>query len=210
MAASGSPALPDGAIRALIVGAHEATRIGLSVMLGRQPWVARCLLAETPSEARQMVLEQRPEVTVLDISALGPFVASATDALRSAHPAMPIVLTSPCSAQMTPPIGAHTTAFLPSSASGAEIVRAVREAVLAGHDDPAPRRSATTAPRPELTDREREVLELLSLGLTNREIAGRLHLGPDSIKKHARSLYRKLGVRNRTEAAHHALRLFAA
>jgi DNA-binding NarL/FixJ family response regulator len=45
---------------------------------------------------------------------------------------------------------------------------------------------------------------LLGTGATNREIADRLHLGPDSIKKSATALYRKLGVRNRTEAAQRA------
>ncbi|MBS0548849.1 MAG: helix-turn-helix transcriptional regulator [Proteobacteria bacterium] len=56
----------------------------------------------------------------------------------------------------------------------------------------------------ELTEREREILLLLGTGKTNREIAERLHLGPDSIKKSATVLYRKLGVRNRTEAARRA------
>jgi two-component system response regulator DesR len=47
-------------------------------------------------------------------------------------------------------------------------------------------------------------------GLTNREIGERLHLGPDSIKKSATALYRKLGVRNRTEAAQRAATVLAA
>jgi two-component system response regulator DesR len=52
------------------------------------------------------------------------------------------------------------------------------------------------------------VLELLATGATNREIAAQLHLGPDSVKKHAAALYRKLGVRNRTEAVQQALQIF--
>ena len=197
--------LPDGALRALVVGPHEASRIGVAVLLEREPWIERCLQAATQGDARTLARERRPAVVVLDISALGPFVASAVDALRAERPAMPIVLTSPCSATTRPPAGVDAAAFLPSTATGAEIVRAVHDAVL-GHDAAAAEPSAGA---PGLTPREREVLELLSLGLTNREIGERLHLGPDAIKKHARSLYRKLGVRNRTEAAHHARRLFA-
>jgi len=60
-----------------------------------------------------------------------------------------------------------------------------------------------------LTERERELLTLISTGATNKEIARRLHLGPDSVKKNASSLYRKLGVRNRTEAALRAADLLA-
>jgi DNA-binding CsgD family transcriptional regulator len=48
---------------------------------------------------------------------------------------------------------------------------------------------------------------LISTGATNREIAVVLHLGPDSVKKSAGTLYRKLGVRNRAEAARRAAEL---
>jgi DNA-binding NarL/FixJ family response regulator len=52
-----------------------------------------------------------------------------------------------------------------------------------------------------LTQREAQVLRLLARGATNHEIAAELHLSPDAIKKYASAVYRKLGVRNRTEAA---------
>jgi DNA-binding NarL/FixJ family response regulator len=55
-------------------------------------------------------------------------------------------------------------------------------------------------PRP-LSPRELDVLELASLGLTNREIAGRLNLTVHAVKFHLVGIYRKLGVSNRTEAA---------
>jgi DNA-binding NarL/FixJ family response regulator len=53
----------------------------------------------------------------------------------------------------------------------------------------------------ELSSREREVLDLLSQGLTNRELAGRLRLSIHAVKYHVSGIYRKLGVGNRTEAA---------
>ena len=56
------------------------------------------------------------------------------------------------------------------------------------------------ATRSLLTDREREVLELVAAGATNREIAGRLFLSPHTVKDHTSALYRKLGARNRAEA----------
>ena len=60
---------------------------------------------------------------------------------------------------------------------------------------------------PPLTEREREVLDLVAGGATNREIAERLFLSPHTIKEHTSSLYRKLGVRNRAEATQKAQRL---
>ena len=58
-----------------------------------------------------------------------------------------------------------------------------------------------------LSERERAVLELMASGATNPEIAGVLHLSRHTIKEHSSSLYRKLGVRNRTEAVQRAQRI---
>lgn len=58
-----------------------------------------------------------------------------------------------------------------------------------------------------MSEREREVLDLLVTGATNREIAGSLYLSPHTVKKHTSSLYRKLSARNRTEAVQRAQRL---
>ncbi len=58
-----------------------------------------------------------------------------------------------------------------------------------------------------LSPRERDVLDLIGAGSTNREIARALHLSPHTIKEHTSTLYRKLGVRNRAQAVHRAQRL---
>ncbi|MEZ0293074.1 MAG: response regulator transcription factor, partial [Solirubrobacteraceae bacterium] len=60
---------------------------------------------------------------------------------------------------------------------------------------------------PALTEREREVLDLIAGGATNREIAEQLFLSPHTVKEHTSSLYRKLSVRNRAEAVQKAQRL---
>jgi two-component system response regulator DesR len=62
-------------------------------------------------------------------------------------------------------------------------------------------------PASALSAREREVLDLISTGATNREIAARLHLSAYTIKEHTSALYRKLDVRNRAEAVRRAERL---
>ena len=93
-----------------------------------------------------------------------------------------------------------------ASARGAELVAAVTQ-VGAGHAVfPAGwlrqvRRSAESSPLAQLSPRQREVLELLALGMDNDQIAARLYISRNTVKFHVRTIYRRLGVHNRVEAA---------
>src|SRR5215204_1079088 len=88
------------------------------------------------------------------------------------------------------------------SVGGERLVQAL-ERILSGermgmsHITRSPRSEQTN----ELSNREREVLALLALGSTNRQIANELYLSVDTVKSHMRRLYSKLGVSNRTQAA---------
>jgi DNA-binding NarL/FixJ family response regulator len=191
--------LPDGSVQAIVLDGHAMPRIGLGVLLRRQPWVSRCLLTADRDEAAALVRRHKPDVAIVDVSDSGPFVASYLAPLRSAHPVMPILLGSQC--RMTPaPLTAiaGVAGLLSPTASAAEVIDAVR-AALVGDERPLlelPRKAIGA-----LSNREREVLALLGTGATNREIAASMHIGTETVKKHAGALYRKLGVRNRTEAA---------
>jgi two-component system response regulator DesR len=196
-------ALPDSSVRAIVIDTHAPTRIGLAALLDDQPWIERCLLASGNEESVTLIRRHRPDVAILDISQTGPFAGSVTAAIRAAHPGVQILLSSRCrTTPGAPPATLGAVGFVPAGSSEHEVIDAVRAAALGDAMPAEP--SFQIAVGPELSDREREILVLLGTGATNREIAGRLHLGPDSIKKSATSLYRKLGVRNRTEAAQRA------
>lgn len=157
---------------------------------------------ESRGETRRLA-RHRPEVAVVDISETGPFVAGAIEPLRRAHPGLSIVLTSRCQRVLpAPPQAVGAASFIRAGSPTEEIVAAVRAVLSIDHAQPAP---SAAPPRADLNDRERELLVLISRGATSREIAAHLHLGPDSVKKNASALYRKLGVRNRTEAAQRAV-----
>jgi DNA-binding NarL/FixJ family response regulator len=108
---------------------------------------------------------------------------------------------------------AGVTAYLPRTAPSSRLLRAIvnvaaGEAVLSGTQvarvleavrDPA-RARRRVADRPELTAREWQVLELLRTGLTTAEVADRLVLSPITVRSHAHSIRRKLGVASREEA----------
>lgn len=205
----GLDALPDSSVRAIVVDAHAPSRIGLATLLSEQRWIETCLLAAGSEEAVALTRRHRPDVGVLDISQTGPFAGAITAAMREAHPGVQILLTSRCrTSPGAPPASLGAVGFLPAGISGEDVIDQVRAAVLGG--EPLDFAPAPASAGPELTDREREILVLLGTGLTNREIGERLHLGPDSIKKSATALYRKLGVRNRTEAAQRAASVLAA
>lgn len=70
-----------------------------------------------------------------------------------------------------------------------------------------PQRGIRQTAMPELTSRESEVVALLSLGLSNDEIGKELFLGVETVRTYVRQIYRKLGVRNRTQAALRAVEL---
>jgi DNA-binding NarL/FixJ family response regulator len=203
-------ALPASSVRAIVIDAHAPSRIGLAALLEEQPWIEDCLLASGSEESVALTRRHRPDVAILDISQTGPFAGSVTAMIRDAHPGIQILLSSRCrTSPGAPPASLGAVGFLPAGIGAEEVIDQVRAAVLGG--EPVDFEvSAAPLGSPDLSDREREILVLLGTGLTNREIGERLHLGPDSIKKSATALYRKLGVRNRTEAAQRAATVLAA
>jgi two-component system response regulator DesR len=95
--------------------------------------------------------------------------------------------------------------FVPKDWPAADVARAVRMVALGmALFEPVPAQASGAL---TLSSREREVLERIAGGATNREIAGALHLSPHTIKEHTSALYRKLDVRNRAEAVQRAQRL---
>jgi DNA-binding NarL/FixJ family response regulator len=203
-------ALPDASVRAIVIDAHAPSRIGLAALLEEQSWIEGCLLAADSQESVALTRRHRPDVAILDISQTGPFAGSVTAAIRAAHPGVQILLTSRCrTSPGAPPASLGAVGFLPAGVSPEDVIDTVRTAVIGGEPLDLPG-AAAPAEGPALSEREREILFLLGTGATNREIAARLHLGPDSVKKSATALYRKLGVRNRTEAAQRAASVLVA
>lgn len=188
-------------LRILIVDSYDASRIGLAFMLGRAPAVAECLTVASDEDAVALARRHGPEVAVIDISERGPFAGTLASALRQVAPDIRLVLTSRCASSAPAAVRAtRANAFIPAGSSGRTTIRAI---LAAAHRDATP--LAQPAAASKLSEREHEVLALLASGATNREIAAELHLSTEAIKKHASAVYRKLGVRNRTEASQRAL-----
>jgi DNA-binding NarL/FixJ family response regulator len=191
-------------LRVLVVDDHDVVQWGFRVLLGEQPWVERCLAARTGAEALALLPTLKPDVALVDLFLVGESGADVCDSIRRASPATRVLLISGAG-RMSPAAAraAGASGFVSKDLEAREVVRAVRTVGLGMTVFPP----KSDQPAPLLSEREREVLDLIAAGSTNREIAARLFLSPHTVKEHTSALYRKLNARNRAEAVRRAQRV---
>ncbi|MFC0672634.1 response regulator transcription factor [Brachybacterium hainanense] len=198
-------------IRVLLADDEPLVRQGLRMILDSENGIEVVGEAADGAEALTLARRERPDVICMDVRMPGVDGIRATElALRLPHrPRILVVTTFEHDRYVQDALAAGAAGFLLKRARAEEIVQAVR--TVAGGDSlllpeharsllrPRPR-----GPRPggpELTTREREVLALLAEGFSNAEIADRLQLGVETIRTHVAAILRKLGARDRTQAA---------
>jgi DNA-binding NarL/FixJ family response regulator len=206
-------ALPRTA-RLLIVDDEAIVRFGLRQLLASEPEVVVTGEAAGPRDALAFADRCPPDLVVLDVD-LGREGAGLDLARRLLDRGMRVlVLTgSRDRALMMRAVRLGVHGFLRKTADTADVLAAVR-AVLRGEgvfaagpmaavpaeDGPEPVRG------PVLTERENQVLKLLAVGMSNREIGERLTISEATVKFHVRNLRDKLEVRRRTQIVHTATR----
>jgi len=196
--------LPDRKLRVLVVDDHDVVHWGFRVLLGEQPWVERCLAARTGDEALRLLTSLHPDVALVDLFLAGESGADVCDSIRKASPSTRVLLISGAG-RMSPAAAraAGASGFISKDWDAREVARAVRM-VGSGMTVFEP---TSEQPAPMLSEREREVLDLIAAGSTNREIAEQLYLSPHTVKEHTSAVYRKLQARNRAEAVQRAQRI---
>jgi DNA-binding NarL/FixJ family response regulator len=208
----------EGPLRVVIADDHPVIRDGLSALLSSVPGLEVVATAANGREAVRAAVTETPHVLVLDVQMPDlDGVAAATEVLRAAPSVAVLMLTmfdddDTVFAAMR--AGAH--GYLLKGATQEEIVRGIH-AVAAGEAIFGPgiaRRvlgllsgaDRSAEPFGELTQRERQVLELLAAGLTTTAVGTRLGLAPKTVTNHASSVFAKLGVSGRAEAVARARR----
>jgi two-component system response regulator DesR len=196
--------LGERRLRVLVVDDHDVVQWGFRVLLGEQPWVERCLAARTGAEALRLTNTFRPHVALVDLFLAEESGADVCVSIRAASPSTRVLLISGAG-RMSPHAAraAGASGFVSKDWEAHDVARAVRMVGL-GMTMFAPK---SDQPAPMLSEREREVLDLIAVGSTNREIAERLFLSPHTVKEHTSAVYRKLGARNRAEAVQRAQRI---
>jgi DNA-binding NarL/FixJ family response regulator len=205
----GSDPVSDGTrsperLGVLVVDDHDVVHWGFRLMLTQQPWVERCVSAYSAHEALVLAARYSPHVALVDLFIGEESGAQVCEQLRAAEPNTRVLLFSGAG-EISPSAAraAGASGFVYKDWPAPRIASAVRLVGLGKTVFERQERSGVLG----LSDRERAVLELMASGSTNPEIAGALHLSKHTVKEHTSAVYRKLGVRNRTEAVQRAERL---
>lgn len=196
-------------MRVLLVDDHALVRQGLRAVLGTTDDCTVVGEAATGEEAVERAAETAPDVVVMDLSMPGEGGVAATARLRTAMPAVRVLVLTTFSddRRVRDALAAGATGYLLKDAAPDEVVAAVRAA--ARDETPIDPRVARAllpgaAPRedgPDLPPRERDVLVRIARGLSNRQIATELGIAERTVKVHVGSLFRRIGVADRTSAA---------
>ena len=190
-------------MRLLIADDHPLFRIGLRAALEKEGF---SVVGEAGDgdEAIRLVETYQPEVVILDIRMPKMDGIEACIRLRQrGYDGLVVMLTTFTEAAIqNKAASAGANAYFSKEVSPAELARRIQR-LTANPEDQV----FTPPPVPSLTPREREVLSLLSLGLTAREMGERLGLKPDTVRDYLKRLYGKLDAGNRIEALEQARRL---
>jgi two-component system NarL family response regulator len=193
-----------GLIRVGIVDDHPVVRDGLAAILGLQPDIKVVGEAGTGREACALFDQQRPDVLLLDLKMPGMGGLEVVQTLCAAHPEARIIILTTYGGDedIFRSLKAGAKAYLLKDAPRQQILEAIRTVHAGERYLPVAIASkvAEHALQPELTGREREVLQRMARGKSNKEIGAALSISEGTVKTHVKSILAKLDAVSRTEA----------
>ena len=204
-------------IRVVVADDHGVVRDGLCYLLGQERDVEVVGEAGDGAQALRVVAATSPDVLLLDLYMPGLDGHGVLEALRGlADPPAVVVLTSASDDEhLVRAVQAGATSYLLKTAAAEDVVAAVRAAATGGTNlgpdmlarlTRALRRPPPPDPLGPLSPREREVLELIARGYSNRQIASELVIGEQTVKTHVSNILTKLDLQDRVQAAIFVLR----
>jgi DNA-binding NarL/FixJ family response regulator len=203
------PALRREPVRLLLVGPGVVSAAQQINACASRLGTARAVrTAPHGEQALARLAEQPADLLVVDTSSVHPDCVHFTRRVLALHPHIAVVLVAADDPRIiAAALAAGARGVLHPGAVCDKLLVALARGLLTGHTSgPQPDAPAPKPVMAPLTPRERQVLEGIIEGHSNGEIGRRLYLSEDTIKTHARRLYRKLGVRDRAQAVAVAFR----
>jgi DNA-binding NarL/FixJ family response regulator len=198
----------------LLIDDHELIRQGLAGAFAQADGFEVAGQASTVAEGISMAAELGPDVVVTDVRLPDGSGLDLVRALRKENRTIGLVVLTMYAGdeQLFAAMDAGASSFVGKDAPTSSVISAARQAAIApltftsvGLGEAMVRRMSSGAPR--LSDRERQVLDLLAEGLGVSAIAARLYLSESTAKSHIGRIYDKLGAANRAQALVTAMRL---
>jgi DNA-binding NarL/FixJ family response regulator len=199
-------------ISVLIVDDHALFRAGLRSRLELEQDITSVGEAATAEEAVSKAHSLQPDLVLLDLLLPGTSGQDAIPKLAKVSPRSRVLVVSSQAApsSVRQALSAGAAGYVPKRASDQELVSAIRQVAAGeGYVDPdlgaklvVPDRSAALEP---LTERERDILQLLALGYTNQEIGRKRYISVRTVDTHRSHIMRKLGLETRAELVLFAL-----
>lgn len=207
--------MPKKPIRVLVVDDHQLFREGLAALLAVANETEVVGQAGTGNQAIQQTEEKSPDIVLMDIQMPDLNGVEATRRILADHPDVGIIMLTMLEDDdsLFAAMVAGARGYILKGADKAEVLRTIT-AVAEGQALFGPvitkrlhslfqrggSSKSAPLPFPDLTDREREVLELIAQGLNNNDIANRLHITGKTVSNHISNIFNKLHVADRAQA----------
>lgn len=202
--------MSDKCTTVLIADDHSVVRMGMSALLSAEGDIKIVAEAKNGGEAIAAALSKRPDVIVMDIEMPKMDGIEATRSILAQQPdAKILILTSFATTdRIAKAIKAGALGAIMKNADDSEMVAAVRAAAQGKSciAKDVKRLFREDPPTPDLSPRQHEILDSITRGLTNADIAKQLGISIDMVKKHMNALMQKMNAANRSEAVAIALR----
>ncbi|HEY9626914.1 MAG TPA: response regulator transcription factor [Coleofasciculaceae cyanobacterium] len=201
---------PSSPIQILIVDDHPIVRNGLALMVKYESGMETLAEASSGAEAIEQFRRYQPDVTLMDLRLGDMNGVEVIAAIRQDFPKARIVILTTYDTDEDIYRGLQTGAkgYILKDAPLDELLKAIRT-VHAGQQYIPPEVGAKLAERlsqPQLSERERDVLQLMAQGKSNQDIADNLHITENTVKYHVNNILSKLSVGDRTQAVLMALK----
>jgi DNA-binding NarL/FixJ family response regulator len=207
-------------IQVLIVDDHPVYRDGLRGLIERSPDLALAGEATTGREAIALARTTRPSLVLMDLRLPDVSGIDATRAILEEDPTIGVLIItmSENDESLFAAMRAGARGYIAKDADSEQLLHAIRAAAVGevifgasiahrmmsffstGRSAFSTGRSASASPFPELTEREREILEQIAAGRSNAEIAQRLSITSKTVRNHVANVFNKLQVANRGQA----------